>query len=117
MIKKLQEIASIACVGFGLAALIIGVENKWISYEKAFNKAVKTLDTFINNVEGKRQWNCELSIIDTAIIICGAPPCKADLNIENAGTVANYGSVGSIIFTSNITTNAKLYISVISNNL
>ena len=126
-----KEIASIACVGFGLAALIIGVENKWISYEKAFNKAVKTLDTFINNVEGtngffyhfvdmntgKRQWNCELSIIDTAIIICGAPPCKADLNIENAGTVANYGSVGSIIFTSNITTNAKLYISVISNNL
>ena len=81
-----KEIASIACVGFGLAALIIGVEHKWISYEKAFNKAVKTLDTFINNVEGtngffyhfvdmntgKRQWNCELSIIDTAIFICGA---------------------------------------------
>ena len=43
-----KEIASIACVGFGLAALIIGVEHKWISYEKAFNKAVKTLDTFIN---------------------------------------------------------------------
>lgn len=63
-----------------------GVEHKWISYKNAFDKAVKTLDTFINNVEGtngffyhfvdmntgKRQWNCELSIIDTAIFICGA---------------------------------------------
>ncbi len=81
-----KEFASIACVGFGLAALIIGVEHKWISYEKAFKKISKTLDTFINNVEGKngffyhfvnintgkRAWNCELSIIDTAIFICGA---------------------------------------------
>ena len=81
-----REIASIASVGFGLAVLIIGAQHGWISYDKAFNKASKTLDTFINNVEGingffyhfvdmndgKRKWNCELSIIDTAIFICGA---------------------------------------------
>ncbi|MBQ3408747.1 MAG: hypothetical protein IJH12_06070 [Clostridia bacterium] len=81
-----KEIASVASVGFGLAALVVGVEHKWIGYEKAYNKAVKTLDTFINNVDGingffyhfvdmetgKRAWNCELSIIDTAIFICGA---------------------------------------------
>lgn len=81
-----REIASVACVGFGLVALIVGVEHKWISYEKAYSKASKTLDTFINNVEGingffyhfidmkngKRKWDCELSIIDTAIFICGA---------------------------------------------
>lgn len=81
-----KDVASIASVGYGLAALIIGVEHKWINYKKAYDRANKTLDTFINNVEGKngffyhfvnmntgkREWNCEISIIDTAIFICGA---------------------------------------------
>lgn len=81
-----KDVASIASVGYGLASLIIGVEHKWIKYQKAYDRANKTLDTFINNVEnkngfyyhfvnmktGKREWNCEISIIDTAIFICGA---------------------------------------------
>ena len=81
-----DNIASIASVGYGLAALIIGVKHKWISYNNAYDRANRTLDTFINNVEGKngfyyhfvnmetgkREWNCEISIIDTAIFICGA---------------------------------------------
>lgn len=81
-----NKIASIASVGYGLAGLIIGVEHKWISYKKAYDRANKTLDTFINNVEGKngfyyhfvniengkREWDCEISIIDTAIFLCGA---------------------------------------------
>ena len=81
-----NNIASIASVGYGLAGLIIGVEHKWISYKKAYDRANRTLDTFINNVEGKngfyyhfvniengkREWNCEISIIDTAIFLCGA---------------------------------------------
>lgn len=81
-----NDIASIASVGYGLAALIIGVEHKWISYKNAYDRANRTLDTFIKNVEGdngffyhfinikngKREWNCEISIIDTAIFICGA---------------------------------------------
>lgn len=81
-----NNVASIASVGYGLAALIVGVEHKWISFNKAYNRANKTLDTFLKNVEGKngfyyhfinmktgkREWNCEISIIDTAIFICGA---------------------------------------------
>lgn len=81
-----DEIASIASVGYGLAALVIGVEHRWISRKKAYERAKHTLDTFLQNVEGekgffyhfidmetgKRQWNCEISIIDTAIFICGA---------------------------------------------
>ena len=81
-----KDIASIASVGYGLAALIIGVEHKWIDYNEAYDRANRTLSTFINNVEGengfyyhfvnmntgKREWNCEISIIDTAIFICGA---------------------------------------------
>ena len=84
--KYANEIASIASVGYGLAALIIGVKRKWLSPKKAYEKASKTLDTFLNKVEGKngfyyhfinmntakREWNCEISIIDTAIFICGA---------------------------------------------
>lgn len=81
-----NHIASIASVGYGLGALVIGVEHKWIKYSDAYNRANRTLDTFINSVEGKngfyyhfvnmetgkREWNCELSIIDTGIFICGA---------------------------------------------
>lgn len=81
-----DHIASIASVGYGLAALIIGINHKWITYKEAYERADKTLDTFLNNVEGmngfyyhfvninngKREWNCEISIIDTAIFICGA---------------------------------------------
>lgn len=81
-----DNIASIASVGYGLAALVIGVEHNWIKYDKAYDRANRTLETFINNVEGKngfyyhfvnmqtgkREWNCEISIIDTAIFICGA---------------------------------------------
>ena len=81
-----NHIASIASVGYGLAALIVGVEHKWIKFEKAYDRANRTLDTFIENIEGKngfyyhfvnietgkREWNCEISIIDTAIFICGA---------------------------------------------
>lgn len=81
-----HNIASIASVGYGLVALIIGIEHKWIDYDKAYERASKTLDTFINHVDGKngfyyhfvnmqngkREWNCEISIIDTAIFICGA---------------------------------------------
>ncbi len=81
-----KNVASIATVGYGLAALIVGVEHNWISNKKAYERANKTLDTVIKNVEGKngfyyhfinmetgkREWNCEISIIDTAIFICGA---------------------------------------------
>lgn len=81
-----KEVASIASVGYGLAGLVIGVERKWIEYQKAYDRASKTLDTFLNNMEStngffyhfinmetaKREWNCEVSIIDTGIFICGA---------------------------------------------
>ncbi len=80
-----DNIASIASVGYGLAALIVGVEHKWLSYKKVYDRVNGTLDTVLNNLEniegffyhfidietGKRAWNCEVSIIDTAILLCG----------------------------------------------
>ena len=47
-----KDVASIASVGYGLAALVIGVRHNWIKYKNAYYRANKTLDTFINNVEG-----------------------------------------------------------------
>lgn len=84
--KLAKHVASIASVGYGFAALVIGVERNWITYEKAYERVNGTLDTFLNNMESingffyhfinintcKREWNSEVSIIDTGIFICGA---------------------------------------------
>ena len=84
--KLSPQVASIASTGYGLAALIIGVEHKWISYKYAYDRANGTLDTFIKNMESingffyhfiniettEREWKSEVSIIDTGIFICGA---------------------------------------------
>lgn len=81
-----KEVASIASCGFGLGAFVIGVKHHWISWEEGYYKARRMLETFLNTVEGqngffyhfinietgKRVWNCEVSIIDTGIFICGA---------------------------------------------
>lgn len=77
--------ASIASVGFGLAALPIGVENGWITYEAGLERALGTLDTleelqrthgfyyhFVNMANGYRYSSSEVSIIDTALMIAGA---------------------------------------------
>jgi hypothetical protein len=37
--------ASIASIGFGLAALIAGVENDWIDYQEGYERALGTMNT------------------------------------------------------------------------
>lgn len=80
------EVCSIASVGYGLASLIVGVQHDWISFEDACSRASLTLKTFLNTLQntngfyyhfiniydGTREWNSEVSIIDTGIFICGA---------------------------------------------
>ncbi len=78
------EIASIAATGFALTALPIGVENGWISREEGYERANGTLDTllgmehehgffyhFVNIKTGKREWNSEISSVDTALLMNG----------------------------------------------
>lgn len=80
-----SEIASIATTGFALTAIPIGVENKWISRKEGYERVLGTLKTleklehergffyhFVNMETGKREWDCEVSNIDTAILINGA---------------------------------------------
>jgi hypothetical protein len=79
-----EGIASIASVGFGLTAYIIGVEKGYITRQQAAERANCTLDTllkldrvegfyyhFLNIRTGKRAWNSEVSNIDTAILMMG----------------------------------------------
>lgn len=83
--NKKGAFASIASVGFGLATLPIGVENGWITYEEGYERAYKTVYNLINlerihgfyyhflkMTNGERYQKVELSVIDTAILICGA---------------------------------------------
>ncbi|MBN2453142.1 MAG: hypothetical protein JXB40_02620 [Candidatus Omnitrophica bacterium] len=77
---------SVAAVGFGLAAMCIGNSRGWIDYDKAYERVLKTLKTFRDNVPnehgffyhfldmrtGSRTWSSELSSIDTALFLAGA---------------------------------------------
>ena len=79
-------ITSIASVGFGLSANVIGVERDWVTYDEAYERTLGTLDTLLNHTDhvnghfyhflnmynGKRAWNSEASVIDTAIAVNGA---------------------------------------------
>lgn len=82
--------ASIASVGFGLAAYAVGSEEGWVAKEEAAERSLKTLTAlrslqqredvawsgffshFIDMKTGARYENCEISSVDTAILICGA---------------------------------------------
>ena len=84
--------ASIAAVGLGLSAYIVGVERNLLSRTEAVRRTLKVLRFFhasqqgpepdatgykgfyyhfIHMETGRRAWKCELSTIDTAILIAG----------------------------------------------
>jgi hypothetical protein len=79
--------ASIASVGFGLAAIPVAVERGWITHDAGYERAHLAISTFVNggvqgehgffyhfvDVEtGERRWNSEVSSIDTALLVAGA---------------------------------------------
>jgi hypothetical protein len=84
--------ASIAAVGLGLSAYVVGVERNLISRIEAVDRTLTVLRFFeaspqgpepdatgyrgfyyhfIDMETGRRAWKCELSTIDTAILIAG----------------------------------------------
>lgn len=78
-------VASVASVGYALAAIPIGVENGWITEEEGRERALGTLETlldmdryqgfyihFVSMRTTERVWNSEVSIIDTALLVTGA---------------------------------------------
>lgn len=96
--------ASIASTGFGIPSLAIGVERNWISREQAakitlqilqfFRNSVQSADTnvtgykgfyyhFLRMDSGTREWNCELSSIDTGILMMGIIFARNYYGLEN----------------------------------
>ena len=84
--------ASIAAVGFALPIWAIGVEHKWISRDEAVKRTLSALNFFMHSEQsknplatgyeglyyhflnmktGERMWSCELSTIDTGLLIAG----------------------------------------------
>lgn len=80
-----REIGSIASTGFGLTALCIAAERAWLPRDQLRARAKATLAYFagralqdhgwfyhwLNIRTGAREWNSELSSIDTALLVAG----------------------------------------------
>jgi hypothetical protein len=89
---------SIAAVGFGLTAIGIGIDHGWITRTQGLSRVLTTLNTFLQGPQntnssvtmgykgwfyhfvdmnsGLRAWSCELSSIDTALLLGGMLYCK-----------------------------------------
>lgn len=79
------DAASIASVGFGLTAYCIGAERGWITRQDAYDRSLRVIQFlhdhgpnvhgtfyhFLNMKTGERIWNCEVSNIDTALLMTG----------------------------------------------
>ena len=98
--------SSIAAVGFGLTAYAVGVERGYVSREQAAERVRATLQFFWNAPQsehpsaatgyrgffyhfldmktGLRQGQCELSSIDTTLLIAGALFCREYFDNENS---------------------------------
>ncbi|MCX6246195.1 MAG: Tat pathway signal protein [Bacteroidetes bacterium] len=95
--------SSIAATGFGIPAFAIGAERKWITREQAAAITLNILKFFINSAQntakngigykgfyyhflrmdsGTREWNCELSSVDTGLLMMGIIFAR---NYYNAG--------------------------------
>jgi hypothetical protein len=90
--------SSVAAVGFGLTAYCVGVERGYITRDEAIERIASTLKFFrdapqsdrpenvagfhglyyhfIDMKSGHRSWQCELSSIDTALLMAGVLCCR-----------------------------------------
>lgn len=96
--------ASIAATGFGIPCFAIGAERNWITREQAAQITLNILNFFLNAPQdesldgvgykgfyyhflrmdtGKREWNCELSSIDTGLLMMGIIFARNYFNLDN----------------------------------
>ena len=98
-----QTIASIAATGFGLSGLCIADSRNYRKKEEIVERVRATLRFlwqklphehgfyyhFIDLNSGERQWKCEISSIDTALLLCGVLTTRqhfADAEIQDVAT-------------------------------
>jgi len=96
--------ASIASTGFGIPCFAIGAERKWITREQAAQITFNILNFFFNSAQstdanvtgykgfyyhflrmdsGKREWNCELSSVDTGLLMMGIIFARNYYDLDN----------------------------------
>jgi hypothetical protein len=96
--------ASIAAVGFAFPAWAIGVEHNWILRKEAVQRTLAALNFFMTSEQsedslatgyqglyyhfldmktGKRKWACELSTIDTGLLLAGIRFARQYYNLNN----------------------------------
>jgi hypothetical protein len=85
-----RNVASIAATGFGLTALCIATQRRWVDRAEAREQARVTLRFFaerapgehgwfyhwLEATTGQRTWNSEVSSIDTALLLAGILTAK-----------------------------------------
>jgi hypothetical protein len=108
---------SIAVVGFALSCYPIGVENGWLSRADAIGRTLAALRFFLQSEQsdqpdatgfkgfyyhfldmktGKRVWQCELSLVDTALLIAGI--LIAACYFDGAGDEAEIRSLADALY-------------------
>lgn len=96
--------SSIASTGFAIPCFAIGVERNWMARSEAAQITINMLRFFMNSEQsenvlasgykgfyyhflrmdtGKREWNCELSSIDTGLLMMGIIFARNYFNQEN----------------------------------
>ena len=89
-------VASIAATGFGLTALSIGEKRGYVTHAQARDRVLTTLRFlwkklphhrgfffhFAHVETGERQWDSEISSIDTALLLCGLLTCQRHFHHE-----------------------------------
>ena len=96
-------VASTASVGFGLTALCIGDERGWVAHQDAYDRALCVLTFlrdhgpqshghfyhFLDMHTGQRVWNCEVSNVDTALLMAGVLTVRQHFTGTELATIAN----------------------------
>ena len=95
--------SSIAATGFGLTALCIGDQRRFISTSDALDRVLTTLRFlwqrlpnqrgffyhFANPETGERMFDSEVSSVDTAILLCGILTCREHFGDPTIATLAD----------------------------
>lgn len=100
--KSEYTAASIAATGFGLTALCIGSQRKYVSHVEARDRVIASLRFLADKMPthrgfyyhwadvytGERIWDAEISSIDTAILLCGVLTCRRHFGYREISRLA-----------------------------
>jgi hypothetical protein len=98
-----RRVASIAATGFGLSAMCIAHQRGYVTSEFAKRRITATLDYFARKIyqqrgfyfhfvdieNGQRQFNCELSSVDTAWLLCGVLHAREHFDTRQISRLAD----------------------------